>query len=244
MLESRNPLDKNFNTSDDKALVRKALDGSRKALNELLETHNMFIYNISIKMIGDIEQAKDLTQDILVKITANLSKYNPEKGEFRSWLYRMAFNHILDHKKSSTEKKIKSFSELFQTLDQMVDEPLSEETGFLDDNHPYTNEVKVKCTSGMLMCLSREQRLLYIIGDLFQIDHNLGAEIFDISKENFRKKLSRTRKELHQWMHNKCGLVNKDNPCRCAKKTKGFIRKQYQNECDKKIIKKRELNVN
>ncbi|MEO1051022.1 MAG: hypothetical protein AAFX87_10360 [Bacteroidota bacterium] len=75
----------------------------------------------------------------------------------------------------------------------------------------------------MLMCLSREQRLVYVVGEVFQIDHNLGAEIFDISKENFRKKLSRIRQELYQWMNDKCGLVNKDNPCRCKKKTKGFI---------------------
>lgn len=75
----------------------------------------------------------------------------------------------------------------------------------------------------MLMCVPREDRLLYIVGDLFETDHNLGAEIFQISKVNFRKKLSRIRNNLRQWMNNKCGLVNKENPCRCARKTKGFI---------------------
>ncbi|NJN34952.1 MAG: hypothetical protein HC817_12570 [Saprospiraceae bacterium] len=84
-------------------------------------------------------------------------------------------------------------------------------------------ESKVACMAGMLMCLDREQRMVYILGALFEIDHNLGAEIFNISTDNFRQKLSRSKKDLHQWMHNRCGLVNTENPCRCPKKTKGFI---------------------
>jgi hypothetical protein len=36
--------------------------------------------------------------------------------------------------------------------------------------------------------------------------------------------LSRAKKDLYSFMHNKCGLINKENPCRCAKKTKSFIK--------------------
>ena len=75
-------------------------------------------------------------------------------------------------------------------------------------------ESKVSCMAGMLMCLDREQRLIYIVGELFEIDHNMGSEIFGTSPANFRQKLSRARKDLYHWMHDKCGLVNKENPCR------------------------------
>jgi hypothetical protein len=76
--------------------------------------------------------------------------------------------------------------------------------------------------SGMLMCLTREQRLMYLLGDVFNIDHTVGAEVFNTSKENYRVKLSRTRKEFHAFMNQQCGLVNKDNPCRCSKKAKAM----------------------
>ena len=66
--------------------------------------------------------------------------------------------------------------------------------------------------------------MIYILGELFEIDHNLGGEILDISPGNFRVKLMRARKDINQWMNNKCGLVNKNNPCRCSKKTKGYIK--------------------
>jgi len=51
----------------------------------------------------------------------------------------------------------------------------------------------------------------------------LGAEIFDVSPQNFRVKLHRARKDLYSYMNNKCGLVNKENPCRCPKKAKALV---------------------
>jgi len=73
-------------------------------------------------------------------------------------------------------------------------------------------EMRFRCLSGMLMCLNREQRLVYIIGETFGIDHNIGGEIFNVSKQNFRVKLHRARKDLYNYMTNKCGLANPENP--------------------------------
>jgi hypothetical protein len=39
--------------------------------------------------------------------------------------------------------------------------------------------------------------------------------------------LARARRDLHNFMHDKCGLVNRANPCRCAKKTRGFMQAGY-----------------
>ena len=51
----------------------------------------------------------------------------------------------------------------------------------------------------------------------------VGAELLEISRENFRQRLARARRELHNFMNDKCGLVNRANPCRCDKKTRGFM---------------------
>jgi hypothetical protein len=44
---------------------------------------------------------------------------------------------------------------------------------------------------------------------------------------NFRQRPARARRELHNFMNDKCGLVNRANPCRCAKKTRGFMEAGY-----------------
>jgi hypothetical protein len=66
--------------------------------------------------------------------------------------------------------------------------------------------------------------MIYILGEMFDIDHNLGAEILGISAGNFRIRLMRARQDLYNWMNERCGLVNKSNPCRCAKKTRAYIK--------------------
>lgn len=84
-------------------------------------------------------------------------------------------------------------------------------------------EAKLSCMSGMLLCLDRGQRLIYILGEVFRIDHRLASEILEISPDNFRQRLARARRDLYNFMNDKCGLVNKNNPCRCSKKTKGLV---------------------
>jgi hypothetical protein len=55
------------------------------------------------------------------------------------------------------------------------------------------------------------------------VTDGVGAELLEISRENFRQKLARARRDLHNFMNERCGLVNRENPCRCAKKTRGFF---------------------
>ena len=48
--------------------------------------------------------------------------------------------------------------------------------------------------------------------------------------QNFRVKLSRARKELHNYMEYRCGLIKKSNPCRCVKKAKSALKMGVINE--------------
>jgi hypothetical protein len=79
----------------------------------------------------------------------------------------------------------------------------------------------------MLLCLDREQRLVYILGEIFEVTDGVGAELLEISRENFRQRLACARRDLHNFMNERCGLVNRANPCRCAKKTRGFMQAGY-----------------
>src|SRR4030095_98697 len=89
------------------------------------------------------------------------------------------------------------------------------------------DEARIGCTSAMLLCLDREQRLIYVLGEIFGVSDKIGSELLEITRENFRQKLARARRDLHNFMENKCGLVNKSNPCRCTKKTQAFMNAGY-----------------
>jgi RNA polymerase sigma factor (sigma-70 family) len=214
-----NPFSKNYNETNDAMLIQKAISGNKEALNELVLIHEKFIYNLAWKFTNDQNDAKDLTQEVLIIVITKLATFK-SKSSFRTWLYRIVFNQFMQSKRKPMESKWKSFDDFSEKLNAIPSPDLTAEEEI--EQKDRTKTARVRCMSGMLMCLTREQRLIYVLGDVFQIDHNVGAEIFEISKENYRKKLSRTRKEFHAFMNNQCGLVNLDNPCRCSKKAKAM----------------------
>jgi RNA polymerase sigma factor (sigma-70 family) len=229
-----NPLSVTYSEKDNLQLVDQVLGGDSKALDKLVNLHQAFIYNVAWKMTHSNEDALDLTQEVLIKVITKLSTFKKESA-FRTWLYRIVFNEFLQSKRKAKEDMFPSFEVHDAQLNAVPDPELTpEEELELKD---YTSEVKFRCTSAMLICLDREQRLIYLLGDSFGIDHNVGAEIFGITKQNFRVKLSRARKELHNYMEYRCGLIKKSNPCRCAKKAKSALKMGVLNE-DNLIFKK------
>ena len=125
------------------------------------------------------------------------------------------------YKKQNAKLKVVSFESYFNSIDAIPSIELNDlEEKELKDT---IEEIRINCTTGMLLCLSKEQRMVDILGEMFEIGHNLGGEILGITPGNFRVKLTRTRKELYNWMNKRCGLINTNNPCRCSKKTRGYI---------------------
>jgi RNA polymerase sigma factor (sigma-70 family) len=190
-------------------------------LENLIKKHQHYIYNIALKFALSPFDAEDITQEVLIKVITNLGSFRGESN-FRTWLYRITFNHFMKMKKNDLENYITTFENYGLELDQMQDSALSDFERA--EMHAFIEDAKIGCMSGMLLCLDREQRLVYILGEIFSIDHTIGAGLLVISKDNFRQKLARARRDLYNFMHNKCGLVNQSNPCRCEKKTKSFIK--------------------
>ncbi|MEM6395150.1 MAG: RNA polymerase sigma factor [Bacteroidota bacterium] len=215
----KNPLTNSYQEIEDQILVARAIEGERNALDALVKRHQPFIYNVAWKMVHDPNDAWDLTQEVLIKVITKLSQFKGNSS-FRTWLYRIVFNEFLQGKRRRPEDQFTSFEEYGERLDAVPNPDLTREEEI--EQEEISREMQIRCMSGMLMCLTREQRLIYIIGDAFGVDHKLGADLFNISPANFRVKLHRARKELYNYMNNKCGLVKKSNPCRCPKKAKAL----------------------
>ncbi len=214
----KNSLSNKSSEEKNKELVYKILEyGDREAMDELIHMHQPFIYNVAWKMTREPNDAMDLTQDTFIIIITKLSQFN-FKSSFRTWLYRIVVNEFLQNKRKRKDEHYSSFENYEEFLDNIPNAELSieEEISYQE----LSKEMRIGCMMGMLMCLNAEQRLIYILGDTFGIDHKLGAEVFDMSPQNFRVKLHRARKDLYNFMDRKCGLVNTSNPCRCPKKTK------------------------
>jgi RNA polymerase sigma factor (sigma-70 family) len=217
-----NPFTEIVDESTDTDLIEQAKQGSREALEKLVLRHQAWIYNIAIRMVFFPQDAEEVAQEVLIKAITRLSSFQGE-SRFRTWLYRIAANHVLNMKRRGGETETQTFSSYADAINDTPDLDLPDPNTVAVDVPLLVEEAKISCTTGMLLCLDRKQRLIFTLGAIFGASDTVGSEILEMSADNFRQRLSRARRDLHQFMHGQCGLVNAQNPCRCPKKTKGFI---------------------
>lgn len=229
-----------FVDKDDPTVVAAAQEGDRDALTEVIERHRPWIYNIALRMLADPGAAEDATQDIFIKVLRRIGSFEG-RSEFRTWLYRVTFHHLLNVKRSHYEQHHTTFEEYGAGLDSAPDLALDDIP--VPERELLVDEAKTACMTGMLLCLNREQRLTYLLGSIFDVPDTLAAEILEVQPAAFRKRLQRARADLHNFMNDKCGLINKDNPCRCARKTRAFMMAGFVDKDDLKFQRDRVSSI-
>ena len=212
--------------ADDRWLAAQAWAGDPAALEELVCRHQGWIYNIAVRMLYQPQDAEDATQEILIKALTRLSSFEG-RSRFRTWLHRLAINHVLNAKRSRRETPTVTFACYGHGLDRTPDLDPPDGATAGPELRLLLDEARLTCTAGMLMCLDRPQRIAYILGEIFEVTDTVAAELLEITPDAFRQRLARARRDLHSFMDDKCGLVNRANPCRCARKTRGFIKAGY-----------------
>jgi len=219
-------VDPNEDATADEELVSSALAGNKDSLEQLVRRHQPWVFNICMRMVWRRDLAEDATQEILIKVVTKLSTFRGQ-CKFRTWLYRIAFNHLLNVRKTEFEDPSITFTDMGRALDETPDLELPDPRSVPVELPLLVEEARVGCMTAMLMCLDRRQRMAFILGEYFGATSEVGGEVMNVSADNFRQLLSRARRDLYQFMNDKCGLVNTANPCRCAKKTRSYIQAGY-----------------
>ena len=210
----------------DAELVEQAKNGDRASLEKLVLRHQAWVYNIAVRMVFHPHDAEEVTQEVLVKVITKLGTFGGESS-FRTWLYRIAANHVLNMKRRSAETPAMTFADYGAAIAGTPDLDLPDPKSVPVALPLLVEEAKNGCTMGMLLCLDRKQRLIFTLGEILGASDTVGGEVLEMTADNFRQCLARARRDLHSFMNDKCGLVNPANPCRCARKTRGFIEAGY-----------------
>jgi RNA polymerase sigma factor (sigma-70 family) len=201
---------------DLEALAARARNGDRDALESLVVALKDDVYGLALRMLWHPQDAEDATQEILVRVVTRLATFRGESA-FRTWVFRVAANHLLNARRGRAEVPI-SFDQFAGELGRgLADRAPGPDSRLLEE------EVKIGCTTGMLLCLDRDHRLAYVLGEIVGLDSGAAAVALDIEPAAFRKRLQRSRERLQQFMAGHCGLLNASAPCRCAKRIDGAI---------------------
>jgi RNA polymerase sigma factor (sigma-70 family) len=196
-------------------LVRRARDGDRPALERLLVAIQDDVHRLALRMTGCPDDALDATQEILVRVMTRLSTFRGEAA-FRTWVHRVAVNHLLDRKRSAVERSELTFGSF---ADDLLDglAPVAPNAG--PELDVLAREVKHGCTLALLTCLDRQLRVAYVLGEVFGVSSTEGAWICDITETAYRKRLSRARKLVRRFVAEHCGLVAPATArCHCRKR--------------------------
>jgi RNA polymerase sigma factor (sigma-70 family) len=192
-------------------LLRRAQSGEREALEPLIALLADGVYRIALRMTASVPDAEDATQEILEKVAARLPSFRGE-ASLPTWTYRIAFNHLLDRKRSRVEEQALDFERFgADLLDGLASAPA--------DAEPFlAEEVKLGCTLAMLTCLDREHRVAYLLGEVFDLPSEAAADVAQVDGAAYRQRLSRARRQVEAFTESYCGLVNAQAPCSCDRR--------------------------
>jgi RNA polymerase sigma factor (sigma-70 family) len=203
-------------------LVAAATGGDRDALEKLLGLVADDVRRLAQRMLWDPEDAQDATQEILVKVATRLSTF---RGDARvtTWVHRVAVNHLLTTRRRRAEDPALTFTAFGRDLGDDLDLP---HESHAVDEELLAEEVMIGCTQAMLLCLDREQRMAYVLGEVLGYTSEQGAELCAISAPAFRKRLERARTRIQEFMAGHCGLIEPANACRCRRRIGAAIARE------------------
>jgi len=154
------------------------------AFEALLRRHFDYAYKVAMRMLGDAQEAEDVTQDIFLKLWANPKLWQPNKAKFSTWLYRVSANASIDRLRRKKPEPIE------KALMKADDGPGPEQTAF-------ESQLGAR-VSAALNQLPPRQKLALVLTHYQGCTNKESAQIMDIHVDALESLLSRGRRKLKQ----------------------------------------------
>ncbi|GAL68696.1 RNA polymerase sigma factor [Jejuia pallidilutea] len=120
-----------INSKPDEDLVKAIVETNDTLLFEVLyDRYATLVYNKCYGFARDEDEAKDLTQDVFLKLFVKLASFKG-KSKFSTWLYAFTYNHCVNYVTRNTAKKIEKQSVDYQDIENVSDSEI-EDKDFLN----------------------------------------------------------------------------------------------------------------
>lgn len=174
-------------TSYEEALILRSKDGDLDAFNLLVEKYQSQVYNLTLRMLGNSQDAEDSTQETFLLAWKAIPGF--KGGSFRAWLLRIASNACTDVLRSRKGRRVDSLDATFPEFNPIPSELESPE------DHALRQEV-AELIAGQLLRLSEDQRLVVTLADLQGLSYEEIAQVMNCSLGTVKSRLSRGRSNL------------------------------------------------
>jgi RNA polymerase sigma factor (sigma-70 family) len=163
-------------------LVEACKRGDQKAQFELYRLYNAAMYNTTLRIVGDSDDAEDVMQEAFLKAFLKLDSYRGEVS-FGAWLKRIVINKALDFLRLKREKlSLEDAGE----IGEIVDEP----------SDTMDVEYKAEAIKKAIYDLPEGYRIVLSLILLEGYDHEEVSGILNISNATSRTQYHRAKKKL------------------------------------------------
>ena len=189
---------------EDRELVARFKSGDQAAFNQLVRLYQKRVYAVAFRMVRDEEEAKDLTQEVFVKMYKALADFRGEASVF-TWAYRATVNLSINHLR---RKKIISWVPILEAEDKPVEpkEGLSE----------MENARLKQAIAEAVKKLPPKQRAIFILRHYDELGNEEIAQIVGKSvgavKANYFQALQKMKKYLAEWKNVLTGVKEYELP--------------------------------
>jgi RNA polymerase sigma-70 factor (ECF subfamily) len=167
-------------------LVEEVLNGNHRSFELLLQPYRQGLLNMAYRMTGNLEEAKEVCQEALIKVYRYLGKFKKGRS-FKSWIYKITVNSAYDslRKKKRYEDLVESQKKIEFSAGQDPEKQL------------LNREIKAKIET-CLQDLSPKEKATFLLrdGEGFSIEE--ASEILKCSSISIRTHLSRARKKMRE----------------------------------------------
>jgi RNA polymerase sigma-70 factor (ECF subfamily) len=191
-----NLMDKEIPSED---LMTRIAEGDEDAFEILVSRHQTSILNLIYRYIGDRTQAKDLAQEVFIRVWQAAKTYKPE-AKFTTWIYRITANLCFNELKSARRKRWFSFNWSDEDGEHTLEEMLS-------DNAPSAEEIllekeRSRQISDAIQSLPDNQRMALVLKRYDDLSYQEIAQIIGCSVSAIESLLVRAKRTLQEKLKN------------------------------------------
>ncbi len=184
---------------DEDALIRAAVDGDRRAFEDLVVLKRERVVRTAFQVTGDLEDARDVAQAVFLRLWKVLPRFDA-KQRFETWLYRITVNLAIDHLRTRGPKGA------LQPLPDDLGE-LGPDRGAAADRDLDLAELQ-KAFVHLAAGLGPRQRAAFVLREIEGLDTAEVARILDVRESTVRNHLLQARRILREGLEREYpGLV-------------------------------------
>ena len=179
-------------------IIRSVLRGNVNDFEKLVTAYEKNVYSLALRMVGDPEDAADMTQETFIKAYRSLSSFRGD-SKFSSWLYRIASNVCLDFLRSRSrhpQVSLSSSDEDGRTAFELPDMSRNPEEQLM-------KKLSMEAVRRGLEQLPEQQRQILVLRELGGLSYAELAQTLGLEEGTVKSRIFRARKRL-------CALLLRD----------------------------------